>query len=144
MAKVNMPLLSGDVSGKFGSIVFFKRGNLNIARVKVRPSNPNTQKQQIVRENIRNLGILWKNAGTNTSVTLHKRNSDGSYTDITAYATYIDQTAWRNYTIYSKSGYPLKGYQAFIAEALKKLSQGQDPCATPTCDHLLTEAPQQS
>jgi len=60
MAKVVMPLLSGEVRGKIGEIVFFKRHGMQLARMRTKPSNPKTEKQMAVRTNLAGLSKLWK------------------------------------------------------------------------------------
>jgi hypothetical protein len=135
MAKVNLPLLSAEVSGKFANIVFFKRGAMQIARIKTKPSNPNTEKQRIVRENMKGLGALWKNAGNDYTVTLHKRTTDDSgnvvYQDVQVNAQNLDRTQWESCTIYNKEGYPLKGYQVFASVNLRRLMEGMDIALKP-------------
>jgi hypothetical protein len=69
MAKVVMPLLSGEVHGKVGDIVFFKRYGMQLARMRTKPSNPKTEKQMAVRTNLSGLSKLWKGEG---SITLKK------------------------------------------------------------------------
>jgi len=136
MAKVNLPLLSGDVSGKFSDIVFFKRGSVQIARIRVKPSNPRTEKQQTIRNNLKGLGELWRHAGEDYSTTLYKKvvGEDGSitYQGVSVNAQNIDKNAWKSCTIYSKSGFPLKGYQVFASTNLKRLMNGEDFAPTPS------------
>jgi len=52
MAKVSIPALSGTASGKIGDVVFFRRWGQDIARIRVKPANPRTFKQQTVRHNL--------------------------------------------------------------------------------------------
>jgi len=137
MAKVDLPLLSGNASGKFANIVFFKRGGLSIARIKVKPSNPNTEKQQIIRSNLKGLGALWKNAGQDYTATLYKRvydsqNNTYTYQEVQVNAQNINKDAWKNCTVYNKNGYPLKGYQVFASTNLRRLMNGEDFAPTPT------------
>jgi hypothetical protein len=49
MAKVKLPFMSMEASGHFGDIVVSRRGGVHVARIRVKPSNPRTEKQQIVR-----------------------------------------------------------------------------------------------
>jgi hypothetical protein len=63
MAKVRMPLLSGEVSGKIGDVVFFRRYGMQLARVRTKPTNPRTEKQVAVRMNLGGLAKLWKGEG---------------------------------------------------------------------------------
>lgn len=60
MAKITMPLLSGQVRGKLGDIVFFRRNGKNLARVKTIPANPRTVKQETIRYNTTALSRIWK------------------------------------------------------------------------------------
>jgi len=136
MAKVNLPLLSGDASGKLGDIVFFKRGSVQVARVKVKPANPRTEKQQTIRHNMKALGDAWKHAGQDYTVTLKKRvydqqNNTYTYQDVQFNAQGINKDAWKQCTVYSRSGFPLKGYQVFTATNLRRLMNGEDPVGTP-------------
>jgi len=97
MAKVDLPLLSGNVSGKFADIVFFKRGSVQVARIRVKPSNPNTEKQQIIRSNLKGLGALWRHAGEDYSTTLYKKTTDENgnvvYQGVEVNAQNIDKEA---------------------------------------------------
>jgi len=137
MAKVNLPLLSGNAGGKLGDIVFFKRGSVQIARIRVKPSNPRTEKQQLIRHNMKALGEAWRNAGQNHTVVLKKRVYDsqtGTYTyqDVQFNAQSVDKTAWKQCTLYSRSGFPLKGYQSFTSTNLKRLMSGENPVGKPS------------
>ncbi len=71
MAKVRMPLLSGEVRGKVGEVVFFKRYGMQLARMRVKPANPRTEKQVAVRQNLSGLSKLWKGEG---NITLRRYN----------------------------------------------------------------------
>lgn len=145
MAKVKLPLLSGDASGKFGDVVFFRRGSVQMARVRVKPSNPNTEKQQYIRRTMKGLGEVWRYAGQDYSTQVYKKiqNDDGtySYEAITIYAKNLNKDAWKEYVIYSRSGFPLKGYQAFASENLKRLMEGQNPIGDPDGTIDLTQDP---
>ena len=63
MARVRMPLLSGEVRGKIGEVVFFRRYGMQLARMRVKPTNPQTEKQMAVRQNLGGLSKLWKGEG---------------------------------------------------------------------------------
>jgi hypothetical protein len=122
MAKVKLPLLSADVSGKFGDVVFFKRGSVRVARVKVKPANPRTEKQQTIRANMKGLGLLWRHAGEDFTTTLYKKTTDQNgnvtYQEVQVNAQNINKDAWKSCVMYSDSGFPLKGYQVFAATNL--------------------------
>jgi hypothetical protein len=70
MAKVIMPLLSGEVSGKIGDIVFFKKFGKQVARRRVIPANPKTAMQTAIRNNLKALVRMF--LGKSDTVTLHK------------------------------------------------------------------------
>jgi len=63
MAKVRLPALSGIASGKLGDVVFYRRWGTDVVRLRVKPANPNTQMQQLVRWNLSALSQAWKGSG---------------------------------------------------------------------------------
>jgi len=69
MAKVSLPLLSGEVRGKIGQIIFFKRNGRQLARIRTIPANPRSDKQIIIRNNLAGLSKLFKGEG---NITLRK------------------------------------------------------------------------
>jgi len=118
MAKVNMPLWSGVGKGKLGDIVFMRRLGKNVVRIKVRPANPKTQKQQIIRDNMKALTTAWKMAGQTGSVTLKKVDRSATpwtTTDVTFdYLTEAEKATW--HYIWD-----------FTGENMRRLLNNQDP-----------------
>ena len=115
MAKVILPALSSIASGKVGDIVFMRRGGQNIARIRVKPSNPNSPAQQVTRGNLSGLATAWKQVGNTGSVTLVKAPSTPVSFN---YLTEDERAAWPS-------------FQAFIGQNLRALSSGNDPIRTP-------------
>lgn len=75
MAKVDGPLFSLGASGKFGDVVFMRRGGQNVARVRVTPKNPNSPLQQATRLNLGNLSKIYNGGGTPATLTVGAGNS---------------------------------------------------------------------
>jgi len=75
MAIVFLPLMSGYASGKFGNVVFFRRYGKSIARMRVKPRNPKTFKQQLLRSNLGALSSAFVGDGRYVLV-----DEDGSKT----------------------------------------------------------------
>lgn len=146
MAKIIMPLLSGSAQGKFGDIVFFRRFGENIARIRVKPTNPNTPAQQVVRHNLSALSQAWKGSGdlvqtdddsgtiTGTPnaqyVVLRKWNGT-SYTEVPFIVlTMTEKGQWQSYAMHH--GKPqVFGRIVFIGENQKLLMANQNPKRTP-------------
>jgi len=149
MAKVNIPLLSGSASGKLGDIVFFRRYGQNIARARVKPSNPNTLKQQVVRYNLSALSQAWKGAGD----LVQTDDSQGSITG-TPNAKYVmlrkfdlntssyvevpfivlnttERQAWIDYATQTLKKPTPWGRLSFIGQNISLLRNNQDPIRTP-------------
>jgi len=148
MAKLNIPALSGTASGKIGDIVFFRRFGTNIARIRVKPANPNTPKQQVVRYNLSALSQAWKGSGnlvltddatgtvTGTPnanyVNLRKWDSaTSSYTEVPFIVlNNTEKQAWINYA--SSQGKPAPwGRLYFIGQNQTLLMANQNPVRTP-------------
>jgi hypothetical protein len=128
MAKVVMPLLSGQVRGKIGDIVFFKRYGKQLARMRVYPTNPKTEKQVVVRTNLSGLSKMWKGE----DAVLKKYNSStGSYDTITATAlTAAEKGAWETHA--TSLGKPkIYGRLLFIGVNIHRLLTGYDVKRTP-------------
>jgi hypothetical protein len=130
MAKVVMPLLSGEVRGKVGDIVFFRRYGMQLARMRTKPSNPKTEKQMAVRTNLAGLSKLWKGEG---NITLKKYNpTTGAWDDVMVVDALTDteKQAWEN-------GARMKGKPMvyarlmFIGVNAERLAMGQDIKRTP-------------
>ncbi len=68
MAKTILPLMSGQASGKFGDIVFMRRGGQNIARIRVIPANPRSILQQASRLNMSSLSKIFAGGGSLASL----------------------------------------------------------------------------
>ncbi len=125
MAKVKMPLLSGEVTGKVGDIVFFRRYGTQLARMRTKPSNPKTDKQVAVRTNLAGLSKLWKGEG---NITLKKYNPvaeawesvvvDDALTD-------TEKNAWMEEA--RRKGKPMIfGRLLFIGDNAERLARGMD------------------
>jgi len=132
MAKVTMPLLSGRVSGKVGDIVFFNRWGTQLARMRVKPSNPNTEKQQAVRMDLKGLSQCW--AGVN-NVKLLKKNpveEVGGFIEIfiDVALTDVEKDKWIEYA--QKMG-KQRAYARwlFIGQNIQRLMNAQDPIREP-------------
>jgi hypothetical protein len=115
MAKVILPALSSLASGKVGDIVFMRRGGQNIARIRVKPSNPNSPAQQVTRANLAGLATAWKQAGNTGSVPLVKAPSTPVSFN---YLTVAEKAAWPS-------------FQSFVGQNVRALSAGNDPIRTP-------------
>lgn len=148
MAKVNMPSLSQVASGKVGDVVFFRRWGTNVARIRVKPANPRTIKQQVVRHNLSVLSQAWKGSGD----LVQQDDASGSITGIpNAYyvllrkwdntaMTYtevpfivLDATekqAWINYAQSQNKPTPW-GRLYFIGHNISLLMANQNPVRTP-------------
>jgi len=118
MAKVEMPLWSGIGKGKLGDIVFMRRLGKNVVRIKVKPANPRTEKQTLIRDNITGLTRAWKYAGETGDVTLHKidrTSTPWTVTDVTfAFLTTDEKATW-------------KYIWDFVGENMRRLLNNMDP-----------------
>jgi len=125
MARIVMPLLSGEARGKLGDIVFFRRYGMQLARIRTKPTNPKTEKQVAVRSNLSGLSKLWKGEG---NITLKKYNpTDETWDDVLVEEALTDEErqAWENEA--KKKGKPMiYGRLFFIGENAKRLSEGMD------------------
>ncbi|MEM4709337.1 MAG: hypothetical protein QXV47_07310 [Fervidicoccaceae archaeon] len=143
MAKITVPLMSASASGKLADVVFFRRGDfaINVARLRVVPANPRTEKQQAVRHNIRTLTQIWK-TGQAGGKYLYKRDPlTDTWTQIqispTESFTAQNKEAWTGYYVVTRKGYKVDGRLAFISTNQKRLYEGQDPLKTPTTTFTL-------
>lgn len=143
MAKIELPLLSASATGKLAGVVFFRRGDfgINVARLKVTPANPKSDKQTAVRTNVSALTYIWKNEDC-ANVKLMKRDPvTDTWSEITIDAaetfTSTDKQAWDGYYVTSKKGYKIDGRLAFLSENLTRLYNGYDPLKTPTTTFTL-------
>ena len=131
MAKINLPLMSAEVRGKFGDVVFMKRYGQQIARVRTKPSNPKTEKQMTVRHNLGNLAKAYK--GEN--VTLKKIVIDDSGNRTIQEVTFngltaTERQAWENYA--TRQNKPrIYGRLLFVGINAKRLTSGQNAVRTP-------------
>ena len=148
MAKVRIPALSGQASGKIGDVVFFRRFGQDIVRIRTKPANPRTQKQQIVRYNLSALSNAWKGSGpyvkqddangtaTGTPnalyVELLKYDSTANSTSIVNFII-LDQTEKDVWVAYAQSlGKPTPwGRLYFIGQNQQLLYNNQNPVRTP-------------
>lgn len=138
MAKVTFPLMSFEVRGKLGDIVFQKRYGKTIARMRTFPYNPRSEAQQFIRENISALAQAWSGSGYLVQtgqggqryVILKKKTEDG-YEEINFNVlTQAEKTAWQNRAMQTKGAKSL-GMPLFIGLNVKRLNQGLDPQRTP-------------
>lgn len=128
MAKVKMPLMSDNVSGKFGDIVFQQRYGKTIARRRTIPANPNTMKQQIVRHDLGALSVAWK--GTNTTLKKYDPATQTA-TDVTFNGlTEAEKTAWNQFATTQKKPSAF-GRLLFVGRNIKRLMENQDPVRMP-------------
>jgi len=148
MAKVNIPALSGTASGKIGDVVFFRRWGQSIARIRVKPANPNTLKQQVVRHNLSALSQAWKGSGdlvlqddatgsvTGTANALYVklRKWDavaGSFTEVPFIVlNNTEKQAWIDYAALQGKPTPW-GRLYFIGQNASLLMSNQNPVRTP-------------
>lgn len=71
MALVSGPALSLAASGSVGNITFFKgRGGRQIARLRTKPSNPNSPLQSAARQSLGNLAKVYSGGGTPSTLTI--------------------------------------------------------------------------
>lgn len=97
-----MPLLSGKVRGKLGDVVFFNRYGQQLARMRTIPTNPNSEKQQIVRDNIGKLAQLW--AGKISTAQVKKVNkANWTTTTLTISLTPQQKTAFGKFQTFMKN-----------------------------------------
>lgn len=123
MAKVVMPLLSGEVHGKVGDIVFFKRYGKQLARMRTIPTNPRTERQMAIRENLAGLSKIWKGE---VPVNIKKYNPDtGGFDTLTVRdaVTEDKKMAWENYAV-SQGKPKIYGRLLFIGVNLRSLMSG--------------------
>jgi len=145
MAKVVMPLLSQVVRNKVGDIVFYRRGDwgINVARVRVKPRNPRTAKQQANRHNVGTLLKIYLGRLSPAGATLYKYNaSTGNWDLITIASTETftsdDKASWDTYKVVSKKGYTLTGKYSFLSENVKRLHAGLNPYKRPGTEFTLS------
>lgn len=135
MAKVKLPALSGVASGKLGDIVFAQRYGQTIARLRTKPTNPNTPSQQVVRHNLSALSQAWRGSGSmirNGKVQVRRYDSTtGAYVeDEIDILTTQEKSQWEQYAQRTK-GYKAFGRLAFIGTNIKRLKEGADIMRTP-------------
>jgi hypothetical protein len=145
MAKVIMPLLSQIVRNKLGDIVFYRRGDwgINVARIRVKPHNPRTVKQQSNRHNIGTLLKIYIGRVSPAGAVLYKYNASTDSWDpivIASTETFGDteRNAWMAYKTVSKKGYVLHGKYSFLSVNVKRLKAGLNPLKTPTAEFTLS------
>jgi len=119
MAKVNLPLLSGEVRGKIGNVIFFKRNGKQLARVRTIPSNPRSEKQMAVRNNMAGLSKLFKGEG---NITLRK--PDG-FIVVENGLTEEERRMWKEFSK-SRSDGLNDGRLLFIGKNLERLNNNLD------------------
>jgi len=127
VAKVLMPLLSGEVRGRLGEIVFFTRKGKQLARMRTIPNNPKTDKQMAVRENLAGLAKLFKGEG---NIKLKKFNPTTNTFDeivVEGGLTEVEREAWMNEGRKRKKD----GRLVFIGDNISLLREGNDLKRTP-------------
>ena len=146
MAKVVMPLLSQTVRNKIGDVVFYRRGDwgINVARIRVKPRNPRTAKQQANRHNVGTLLKIYLGRLSPGGAALYKYNaSTGNWDKITISSTETftdaDKATWATYKTVSKKGYTLTGKYSFLSENVKRLHAGLNPLKRPGVEFTLAE-----
>lgn len=132
MAKVKLPLLSGQVSGSIGDITFVSKNGKTYARRKNIPRNTNSVKQQAVRTNFSALSDAF--IGKRDSVVLKKYDAQTHmYVDTEPFGKLTDteREAW--VALARRRGlYPSYARNLFIAENQKRLLKlGENPIRTP-------------
>jgi hypothetical protein len=141
MAKVSMPLLSGEVRGRIGDVVFMQRHGQSVARRFTKPRNTNTLSQQVIRHNFKALNQAFKGSGemVYTDTTDNKQKVKLWKYDKTAktYAevpfeilTADEKTKWEDYSMKTK-GYKALARNLFIAKNQKQLSNNLDAVRLP-------------
>ncbi|MGC9006749.1 MAG: hypothetical protein ACP5JX_04150 [Sulfurihydrogenibium sp.] len=141
MAKVSLPLLSGEVRGRVGDIVFMQRHGKSVARRFTKPRNTNSLSQQVVRHNFKALNQCYKGSGdmvqtdTNTGkkyVMLWKYDKMAKkYTEVQfEILTADEKTKWEEYSMKTK-GYKALARNLFIAKNQKQLSNNLEPVRLP-------------
>jgi hypothetical protein len=145
MAKVIMPLLSQVVRNKVGDIVFYRRADwgINVARVRVKPRNPRTAKQQANRHNVGTLLKIYLGRLSPGGAVLYKYNaSSGNWDTITIASTETfgdtERNAWKTFKTVSKKGYTLTGKYSFLSTNVKRLHAGLNPLKTPTTEFAIS------
>jgi hypothetical protein len=145
MAKVILPLLSQLVRNKVGDIVFYRRGDwgINVARIRVKPQNPRTAKQQANRHNVGTLLKIYLGRLSPGGATLYKYNASSGDWDMITIAsnesfTDSNKMAWDNYKTVSKKGYTLTGKYSFLSVNVKRLKAGLNPFKIPGTEFTLS------
>jgi len=140
MAKVNLPLLSGFATGKFGNIVFFRRWGQDIARVRVKPSNPKTAKQQIVRHNLASLSnayagkgklVMEDEQGKFVILKLYDENTGMAQDVRFPVLTDQERIAWEEYATMQLRKPKVWGRLAFVGTNARRLRMGMQPIRLP-------------
>lgn len=109
MAKVSGPLMSMDASGAFaGAIVFGKWKGRNVVRQLVKPSNPQTEAQENVRNAMRVMAAAQKFADDTTTKRTGQTTTDKA--QLTASAP--SGQAWNGFLVKSGIGASLLNYTA--------------------------------
>ena len=124
MAKVIMPLLSGEVRGKVGDIVFFKRYGKQLARMRSIPTNPRTERQIAIRKNLTALSKLW--SGEKPVQILKYNKTTGSFDTLNVHEAMTEdkKMAWENYAV-SQGKPKIYGRLLFIGRNLSLLMSGE-------------------
>lgn len=144
MAKISLPLMSGKVKNKLGDVVFYRRGDfgINVARVRVIPKNPQTEKQVKLRHNLAILSKIWLGRVSPAGQTLYKYNATtDTFTAITIASTEAftnaNKEAWKTYVRVSRQGHKLTGKYSFLGTNIERLYNNQNPLKTPTTEFTL-------
>ncbi len=142
MAKIKLPLMSGQVSNKIGDVVYYRRGDfgINVARVRVIPRNPKTENQIAVRHNLKTLMQIWLGRISPAGQTLYKWNGT-NWTTITIASTETftdtDRQAWKTYVHTSKQGHRVTGRYSFVGVNMQRLYNNLNPWKRPNTEFSL-------
>jgi len=115
MAKVEMPLMSAQASGKFGGVlVFANRMGTDVVRQLVIPSNPRSQPQQDTRNAMRvtAAAVRWVNFNNTFGATRKMTGATGTdKVRLTALASAANET-WNNLLVKQMTGTSMIDYDA--------------------------------
>ncbi|MGC9115970.1 MAG: hypothetical protein ACP5HH_08295 [Fervidicoccaceae archaeon] len=124
------------VSNKVGEIVYYHRGDfgINVARIATKPKNPNTEKQQAIRKNIRNMMRLWLGRENPGGMRIYLNKGD-RFDELMIHPqetfTDEDRKAWDNYVHVTRQGYKVTGRLAFIGVNMQRMYEGLVPLKKP-------------
>jgi hypothetical protein len=145
MAKVTLPLMSGQARNKVGDLVFFRRGDwgVNVVRMRTIPKNPRTTSQQANRHNVGTLLKIYLgkvNAGGQQLFRFDSSQNVWVLITISSNESFGDteRQAWENFKTISEKGHSVTGKYAFLSVNIKRLKQGLNPLKTPDTEFTLS------